>query len=68
MQLMFESCYECPYGNACYMNNFETCYRIQNASDGLGIPYKRKDDRYIKNVPFGVYMGLKHLIQRIERR
>ena len=62
MKLLFERCLDCEYGKECYSEGFERCRKIENAGHGLGIPVRQKDDSYIKNIPFGVYIGLKHIV------
>ena len=62
MKMLFPQCIDCEYGLECYSEDFGRCRKIENAGQGLGIQVKQKDDSYIKNIPFGVYMGLKHLV------
>ena len=65
MVLLFESCMECEYGMYCYENGFSKCIKIEIATEGAGVPYKQhesEDYSYIKKMPFGVYMGLKHIV------
>ena len=62
MKLLFEQCLDCGIGLSCYEHGFTRCPKIEKAGEGLGIPVKQKDDSYIKNMPFGVFMCLKHLV------
>ena len=62
MKLLFEQCLDCGNGMFCYEQGFKSCLKIEAAANGLGIPYKPKDLSWAEHIPFGVYMGLKHLI------
>jgi hypothetical protein len=65
MKLMIESCKGCPSIFGCYYNDLERCPKIEMAASGLGIPCKpKKEEVYLRDIPFGVYMGLKHMIER----
>lgn len=64
MKMLFEQCIECPVGIYCYESGFERCLKIEKAGQGLGIPVKQKDMSWADNIPFGVYMSLKHMITK----
>lgn len=68
MNKMAEACISCPRVRLCFVNDFESCPRIEMAAKGLGIPIRpKKVESYIDNVPFGVYMGLKHIMEKVGR-
>ena len=55
--------YETIFG--CYSNNCRKCPKIKMVVQGLGIPSEPPDTSYIDNIPFSVYMGLKHIVKKI---
>ena len=63
MEVLFPQCIECEVGLECYEEGFERCRKIENAGHGLGIQIKRVDNSWIKNIPFGVFMTLKHIVK-----
>ena len=69
MKILFDSCAGCNYCYICVIRGFKGCVKIEMVAYGLGVPSKPKEvEPYIKNVPFGVFMGLKHMLKRIEDR
>lgn len=62
MKVLFNQCLDCDLGKYCYQSGFERCPKIEKAAEGLGVPYKPKDMSWAEHIPFGVYMGLKHII------
>ena len=62
MKVLFPQCMDCEFGIGCYSEDFSRCRKIENAGQGLGIQVKQKDNSYLRNIPFGVYMGLKHIV------
>ena len=67
MKLLFPQCMDCDYGLECYSEDFERCPKIEKAAEGLGVPYKPKDMLLAENIPFGVYVGLKHLLEKTKK-
>lgn len=63
MKLLFKQCLECKLGLICYEKGFKQCPKIEAAGQGLGVPVKLEDNSFTKNVPFSVYMTLKHLVK-----
>ena len=66
MKVVFPQCMDCENGVECYTEGFERCRKIENAGQGLGIQVKQKDNSYLRNIPFGVYMGLKHIVAKVK--
>lgn len=67
MKPLMKGCIDCESIYLCFCNEFKECPKIEIATAGLGIPYKPKKDEfiYVKKMPFGVYMGLKHIVERL---
>ena len=63
--MLFPQCMDCLFGLECYEEDFSRCRKIENAGHGLGIQVKQKDNSYLKDIPFGVHMGLKHIVARV---
>lgn len=65
MKKMSEACASCIIVRSCFISDFKRCPKIEVAAEGLGVPSKPEEvESYIKNVPFGVYMGLKHILKK----
>ena len=65
---MVDSCKLCDNVFYCYTEDFKSCSRIEMAAAGLGVPVSpKKETKNFKNVPFGVYMSLKHMVDRSGR-
>lgn len=62
MKVLFNQCLDCGLGKSCYESGFERCPKIEKAGEGLGIPVRQKDNSWFTNIPFGVYMALKHIL------
>jgi hypothetical protein len=68
MKPVMNRCFTCELLFVCNYNEFDRCPRVDVATKGLGIPTApKKVENYIANVPFGVYMGLKHIMARREK-
>ena len=65
MKVLFPQCMDCEYGIGCYSEDFSRCRKIESAGQGLGIQVKQKDNSYLKDIPFGVHMGLKHIVTKV---
>ena len=65
MKMLFPQCMYCEYGIGCYSEDFSRCRKIESAGQGLGIQVKQKDNSYLKDIPFGVHMGLKHIVTKV---
>lgn len=61
-----EGCWNCKYLYCCHYEEFKGCPKIELAAEGLGVPYKPKNDEWIKKIPFSVYTGLKHIVEKLE--
>ena len=69
MKMFFPQCIKCRLGLNCYEDGFNSCPKIEMAAAGLGVPYKQNEDKMVLgNIPFGVVMGLKHIIKKVEER
>lgn len=64
MKVLFPQCIDCSFGIECYEEGFERCHKIEAAGVGVGIQVKQKDNAYLRNIPFGVFMALKHIVAR----
>lgn len=64
MKVLFPQCMDCSFGVECYEEGFERCHKIEAAGVGMGIQVKQKDNAYLRNIPFGVFMTLKHIVAR----
>jgi hypothetical protein len=68
MKEMADACYHCGLFFGCYIDDFNRCPKIEAATAGLGVPNKPVEpESYIENIPFGVYMGLKHILGKVKR-
>jgi hypothetical protein len=68
MKPVMNRCFTCELLFVCNYNEFDRCPRVDAATKGLGIPTTpKKVESYIANVPFGVYMGLKHVMAKREK-
>ena len=67
MKVLFDQCWDCSLGKSCYESGFERCPKIEKAGEGLGIPVRQKDNSWFTNIPFGVYMGLKHILAKSKK-
>lgn len=65
MKVLFEQCMVCEDGILCACMGFERCLKIEAAGKKLGVPVKQKDISWDEHIPFGVYMGLKHLVEGV---
>lgn len=66
MKPLMESCWKCENVFYCGYNEFSSCPKIEIAATGMGIPYKPKEESYIRNMPFGVFMRLKKMVKELE--
>lgn len=66
MKPLMESCWKCEALYGCYYNDFSRCPKVENATSGLGLPFKPKDTSWAENIPFGVFMRLKKMVKELE--
>lgn len=63
--MIFNNCDECVDYYGCYFSVSDRCPKIEMVAEDLGVPGKPKDKSLFDNIPFGVYMSLKHMVERV---